>query len=97
VTRAAPPGNNAGRLGLNPDRTRKLKRFLRREDYRMAADSARTRHLALIADRYARLLLEPFTCAGCGERALDPIGRNGNREFLCRACADSTEREERLS
>jgi hypothetical protein len=91
------PVSLTGRLGLNPDRTRKVKRFVRRKVYRIAADSARARHLALIADRYARLLLEPFTCAGCGERALDPIGRNGKREFLCQGCADSTEREERPS
>lgn len=37
MSRAAPPGNDAGRLECNPDRTRRLKRQLRRRKYRESA------------------------------------------------------------
>jgi hypothetical protein len=42
----------------------------------------------LCVERFKQGLLNPFTCANCHRLALDPIGRNREREFLCERCAD---------
>ena len=77
-----------GRLGLIPDRSRKLK-DLRPRKYRDPRFSARF-YTRLVAGRRANGLLEVFCRSSCGQRSIDPIGRNGKNEFLCGTCADGS-------
>jgi hypothetical protein len=41
-----------------------------------------------LADRYLRGDLEFFRCHNCHKLHLDPIGRDGKREWLCADCSD---------
>jgi len=45
----------------------------------------------LVLGRYYRGLLAPFVCSKCGQPALDPMGRNAKRGWLCQSCADGVQ------
>jgi hypothetical protein len=84
MDRAAPPGNDTDAS----DGARIKTQYLDSRKYRRARVSANQEYLRIIASRYANDLLTPFRCAVCGVIALDPLGRNEKREFLCAGCAD---------
>ena|ERR1700730_9087747 len=90
MSRAAPPENGSGRLGLNSDRTRRFKGLVRPGEYCEPALSA-SKYVSLLAARYAEDLLTPFRCHSCGQQSLDPLGWNGRRMPLCTHCADGGE------
>ena len=85
-----PPGvlkrKGPGRSPANPGP--RVKKLVRRRSYRDNPHLARLRQPLLLLSRYAKGLLQPFTCFGCGQKALDPIGWDGPQKPLCETCAD---------
>jgi predicted RNA-binding Zn-ribbon protein involved in translation (DUF1610 family) len=87
MNRSAPRGNRAApvRVAIQPGPDSETERLTKK--CRDPSCLSRTR-LSLLADRLAGGLLSPFTCADCGQLAIDPCGRNKKRQFLCPQCAD---------
>jgi hypothetical protein len=79
-----PPGN--GKPPTRP-RYRGLKRLLRRRCHKRRVSAS-----SLTLGRYAQGLLVPFRCSACGAFALDPIGYQGKRRWLCEVCAEGDRR-----
>jgi hypothetical protein len=57
-------------------------------DETISTESHLGRQRRLLRARFNSGLLRPFICSRCHRVALDPIGRNGKREFLCESCSD---------
>jgi hypothetical protein len=57
-------------------------------DETISTQSHVRRQRRLVRSRFYRGLLRPFICSRCRRVSLDPIGRNGKREFLCEGCSD---------
>jgi hypothetical protein len=64
------------------------------QEYTPQRVSASACHRVLCAERFAQRLLVPFVCARRSKLSLDPLGRDGKREFLCGACADTMQNKE---
>jgi hypothetical protein len=77
-------GENGSVRSLAGKRTR-LKRLLRRK-YRRAP-LATSSYLRLLLERHGEGVLHVFNCYGCGQKALDPIGRTSKRQWLCDSCS----------
>jgi hypothetical protein len=83
---AAPPEKKAGPRELHPNSAGKVQDQQAR-GYRQSVLSA-SLYSRLIVQRWASGLLPLFKCYCCGAPSLDPCGRLGKGQWLCRRCAD---------